>query len=307
MVPAFEEAVFALEESTVSNPVRTGFGLHIIEVTATRGGSEASFDDVRDDVEAAYRRFEGENLYFDYAERLAETAYENAASLTPAAESLGLIVRESDWLTRDSTPSGDEALSSPRVINAAFSDDVLVGGNNSDLIEVGPQQAIVLRVLEHEPAGFLDFDANRDQVQEDFVREQSAAAAVAEGTATVERLSAGTSTLGEVAASNAEVLQGPELITRTSASLPPAVRRAAFAGGLAPTGGAGFTGAADANGDFFVIAIDKIQPGAKSTLPEVARETMAAQLAAQQAEGTLRHVIEELRKRTKVELLPIGD
>lgn len=218
-----------------------------------------------------------------------------------------MTVRESDWLTRDTVPSGSDVLASPRVINAAFSEDVLVAGNNSDLIEVGPQQAIVVRILEHEPAGFLDFDANRERVQEDFIRDRAAAEAATEGAATVERLSAGTLTLGEVAAANAEVLQGPEVITRTSTSLPPNVLRAAFAGGLASEGGAGFTGAADANGDFFVVAIDKIQPGEKSTLPDTARETMAAQLAAQQAEGTLRHVIGELRKRTKVELLPIGD
>ena len=106
---------------------------------------------MREEVEQAYRKFEGENLYFDYAERLAESAYENSGSPTPAAEALGLQVQTTDWLTRNGPFSG--VLDSPKVLAAAFSDDVLVEGHNSELIEVGPQQTVVVRVADHEPAG----------------------------------------------------------------------------------------------------------------------------------------------------------
>ena len=61
-------------------------------------------------------------------------------SLTPAAEALGLQVQTTDWITRDPVRCPGR-LDSPKVINAAFSDDVLIEGHNSELIEVGQQQA----------------------------------------------------------------------------------------------------------------------------------------------------------------------
>ncbi|MCB1798406.1 MAG: SurA N-terminal domain-containing protein, partial [Gammaproteobacteria bacterium] len=168
MVPAFEDAAFTLAKGDFSDPVRTEFGFHIIQVTDVRGGSDAAFADMRDKVEAAYRKFEAENLYFDYAERLAQSAYENSASLTPAAEALGLTVRTTDWVTRSGQLPAP--LDAPKVMNAVFSDDVLTEGHNSELIEVGPQRAVVLRVAEHEAAGVLGFDQNRKTIESDFRR-----------------------------------------------------------------------------------------------------------------------------------------
>jgi peptidyl-prolyl cis-trans isomerase D len=47
--------------------------------------------------------------------------------------------------------SGNELISRPEIINAAFSEDVLKG-NNSSLIELGDDRSLVLRMTEHQPA-----------------------------------------------------------------------------------------------------------------------------------------------------------
>ena len=61
------------------HPVRTEFGSYIIQVTDVRGGSwmqRSPTCATRSRRRTAFA--EAENLYFDYAERLAQSAYENS-------------------------------------------------------------------------------------------------------------------------------------------------------------------------------------------------------------------------------------
>lgn len=50
MVPEFEEAAFTLEIGTVSEPVKTQFGYHLILVEGKNEASVKSFDEVKDSV-----------------------------------------------------------------------------------------------------------------------------------------------------------------------------------------------------------------------------------------------------------------
>lgn len=51
MVPEFEEAAFSMEAGEISEPVKTDFGYHIIQVVAVEKGSQAKLEDVRDQIE----------------------------------------------------------------------------------------------------------------------------------------------------------------------------------------------------------------------------------------------------------------
>ena len=52
MVKPFEDAVFALKEGEISEPIRTDFGLHIIQLTSIKPASVKSFDEVRGQIES---------------------------------------------------------------------------------------------------------------------------------------------------------------------------------------------------------------------------------------------------------------
>jgi peptidyl-prolyl cis-trans isomerase C len=52
--PGLDAALFALPVNQLSEPVQTGMGWHILEVTARREGHDRSFEEVRDDIVAKF-------------------------------------------------------------------------------------------------------------------------------------------------------------------------------------------------------------------------------------------------------------
>lgn len=300
MVPAFEEAAFALEPGVVSEPVRSEFGYHLIKVTEVRGGSGADFDAVRDRVDAAYRAFEAESLYFEYAERLAEVAYEQSDSLVPAAEALGLQVETTGWVARDG--AFPVPLTSPRVGAAVFSDDVLLERHNSELIEIGPQQAVVVRIAEHEPSGIQPFDSHRAEIEADYVRAQAAQRATAAGEAYLERLKRGETTLGALAEAGAYSLYEPGAVGRDQAGVPAEVLRTAFAMAAPGTGAAAYAGTASAAGDYLLVELSAVEPGQLGAMTAAERERLVSQIQDALGETELDSLTRNLRDQAKVEL-----
>jgi peptidyl-prolyl cis-trans isomerase D len=303
MVPPFEQAAFELNKDEVSELVRTDFGFHIIQVTDIRGGSDAGFADLREKVESAFRKFEAENLYFDYAERLANSAYESPDSLTPASEALGLKVQTTDWITRDAVLPG--ALGSPRVVNAAFADDVLVEGHNSELIEVGQQQALVVRVAEHEPAGVKPFADNLDLLGKDYKVDKASEAAAAAGAKAIAELDAGGESLEQLASDKAWVLEQPGEVGREQPTVPAEVLAKAF--GLKPPeqGATAYAGVVSAEGDYMVIAVSGVQGGELAALSDAERQEAVQQATNVAASAQLRYFTRSLRDRAKIDLKPI--
>lgn len=161
MDKAFEEASFALQPGEMSEPVRSQFGYHLILLEEARGGETQGFDEVREQLLREVRNERAEQKYFDLAEQLASLTYEHPESLDEAASELDLPILESALFSRD---GGEGVLASPRVSAAAFSEDVLARGNNSEAIEVGRNHMIVLRIREHLPEALRPLDEVRDEI-----------------------------------------------------------------------------------------------------------------------------------------------
>lgn len=65
MVPEFEEAAFNMEVGSMSEPVKTQFGYHIIKLNEKNDPSEASFDDVKNEVQNQLLTKKQESVYMD--------------------------------------------------------------------------------------------------------------------------------------------------------------------------------------------------------------------------------------------------
>ena len=294
MDPAFEEAVFAMQPGEVSEPVRSSFGFHLIKLEAIKAGSVKPFDMARPEVEQAYRKAEGESRYFELAEKLADFSYEDPTTLEPAADALDLEIVQSDWISRD---SAEGVFATPKVLNAAFSEDVLVERYNSELIEIDQESSLVLRVDEHEVATTQPLAEVKDRIAEILRQQNAQAQAQAEADRRQQEIANG-APLAQVAGS-LEVT-GPLSLGRNDRSVPVELMGAVFSSAK-PAEGAVTTGTVRlANGDVALFALQAVKEGP-------AQEAMAGMLAQSYQRELERSLYDELvadlESRADIEIL----
>ncbi len=298
MDPAFENAVFSMKPDQVSAPIRTHFGLHIIQLVGVRPGGKADLAAVRDKVEAAVRASKGEHLFYDDSERLANVSYEHPDSLEPAAKALGLKIQTSDWIGRSGGPG---PLSNPKVTAAAFSDDVLVQRYNSEPIELGQEHVLVLRVVDHQDAHVKPLDAVRSEIAETLAQQRGAEQARKAGEAVLARLRGGAAIDAEATAVGRK-LNRPGLVGRDATDVPPAVLADAFKLPKPAAGKTSYGEASLSGGDFAVVAVSGVQDGAVQSGEAARQEPEILAAARARADGIFRSYVDYAKSQTKIEI-----
>lgn len=245
LVPALETAFFELEAGEVSAPVESNFGWHLAKLDELNPERTLAFEDesVQADLHRLYRARESELRFREMADTLEQAAFENPASLEPAAEAVELPLQTSGWLTRDA--QGD-IFAFDQVRREAFSREVLAG-ENSGLISLGNARVIVLRALEHEPVRQRSFEEVRESILGQL-RETRAADRARQQAETIAAAVRDGADLGELAASENLRIETHGPIIRDDDSVDRVVRRAVFSlprpEGDAPTVGQVDLGAA---------------------------------------------------------------
>ena len=187
MVPPFEQAVFALQRGAISDLVQSDFGFHIIQLVEVRQPPAEPFEAVRERLAAELRQQQAQLRFAEAAESFSNLVYEQADSLAPAAQALGLTVRRAQAVVRSggTQPAGlAPALSNERLLEALFASDSLALKRNTEAIEVSAgQQLVSARVLAHRPAQLQPLDAVRPQAREQLLQRRSLEASRTEGQA----------------------------------------------------------------------------------------------------------------------------
>jgi peptidyl-prolyl cis-trans isomerase D len=191
MVKPFADAVFALKKiGDISGVVKSDFGYHIIELTGIQPGRTRTLDEVRKELTAALQKQKAASAYAEAAERFSDLVFEQGDSLQGVAQRFKLKLQTSDWLTKaaDKAPS---PLNNPKLINALFSDDVLVKKHNTPAVEVAPETMVAARVLEHEDASLRKFDDVKSSIERDLRLQEALKLAANEGAAQISKLRLG--------------------------------------------------------------------------------------------------------------------
>ncbi len=257
MDKAFEDATFALKPGEVSELVRSAFGYHIIRLETVRGGSTRPFAEVREQILAEVRNERAEQQFYDQAEQLANLTYEHPDTLEQAASQLALTVKQSEPFTRR---GGAELLANPRLVSAAFSEDVLARGNNSEVIEVGRNHLVVLRALQHQPEMRRPLESVREDIVTRLRRDKAAVAAHEAAVALQQQLQQGGDPALVAKGARAK-WQRKDGLAREDGSVDAAVLRKAFSIPRPQAAQPNWDLVVTANGDIAVVGLYAVRDG----------------------------------------------
>lgn len=295
---AFDSALFSLQKGQISKPVLSDEGYHVLWLRDVRSGDAKPFAEVRDQIAKDYLSTERDRQYNELAGKLTDQTYQNPSTLDPAAQELKLPIKTTDLFSRK---GGEGILANPKLVQAAFSDDVLNQGNNSGLIDLGQDHAVVVRVDKHVPSAARPLAEVKDEVRKKILDERTAAEEQKHADALLARLQKGDD-MQAVASSVGASAQTVADAVRMQQGVAPEVLEQAFLLPHPAAGKAQFARVAMHDGNYALVAVDKVQEGDLSKITPDQRSTLRDQMS--QAYGILatQGFIDALKAKTEIKI-----
>ncbi len=270
MDPAFEEAVFAIDQAAT-----------------------VEFADIKDKVAQQYRQQQAERQFYNRAEELANLTYENPETLDVAADSLGLEVKTSDLFTQS---GGKGIAENSAVVTAAFSDDVLNQELNSQVIELSDTHILVVRKHEHVAPALLPFESVSPAIREQIRYQRASDLAYIQGEAKLQEMKAG--------GSGAEVFSGnwyeAAFYGRDSQEVSAQILNQAFA--LPNTQATQYAGFTAETGNYVVVAVSDVRDGDSDNIGSELRASLAANLNRLNSTAEAGAFLSALRNAAKIKI-----
>jgi len=178
------EAAFTADKDSVSGPIASVFGYHLLVIDDIQAGEELGLDDVRPQIEATLRNESAIDLVYDLINQL-EDSLGSGATLAEAAAGINLSVN----MITDIDPNGrdiDGNLMENAFADLASDSQFLAQGWEMDLDEISQVIAsaddsfFVLQPVDEKPARERSLEEVRSRLVADWTKIQALASAKAE-------------------------------------------------------------------------------------------------------------------------------
>ena len=184
----FEAALASLEVGEISGAVKTDAGIHFIKLISTQQ-QEFNFGDEQERITQELMREATSDLLVEKLELMRELSF-NADSLADVAEDVDLTLEKTELFSRR---GGLGVAAIPDVISAAFSPEVLDDGYASEVLELGNDRYLVLKLVKYVDARQLKLSEVRDRVESSLSGETVQQLIADKGSQVLDQLKAGDS------------------------------------------------------------------------------------------------------------------
>ncbi len=293
---AFEKTVKELKEGEVSDVVETEAGFHFIKLTELNVVAAPSFEESKGRIENALKQAEAEGMLADILTRLGELTF-NAENLVDAANELDLTIETSDLFTR---AQGSGIASNASVRNAAFSEEVLTDGHNSQVLELAPDHVAVVRVKEYFPEAVKPFAEVAESVSAKL-KSDKAETLLAKKAAAIESELRQGGDIESLAKDNSVEWHVSADTDRNNPGLDRELLAAVF-DLPKPLSQPVDTSIRLRNGDYVVVQLTKVNPGDISKITVAQRQGLRQQLEGNQGNAAFRSFVEFNRAESDITL-----
>lgn len=253
------------------------------------------YAEVKSQVRMAYVDQEANKQWTQIMDEVANLSYEHPDSLNPLAEKLKLKIQTTDFFSKSYDGKGGLA-SHPEIVAAAFSDDVVSGGNNSDVIKLDQGKSIyVLRVVNHEPAHEKPFAEVKDNIKQILLSQAATQKAKEKATDVKKALEAGDSI--KSVQSKFGIILSMQSVGRFDEQIPGEILQQAF---MLPLKNSGVTKMG--KNDFAVVQVLSITPGKISSISAKERAMYQNVVENEWAQAELFAYVRAIMSNTKVKL-----
>lgn len=251
--------------------------------------------EVKSAVRGEYVNQEAQKRWNQMLEEMSNIAYEHPDNLDALVKKFNVNVKISDFFAQNY--DGKQGLeSNAEVVTAAFSDDVLAGGNNSDVIKLDQgKEACVLRVVDHVAAHEQSFSEVEKDIKDILLNEHAMQRAKEKAQQLQQALDAGDSL--EKIQKTYGIILSQQTVNRFDHGLPSDILQQAF---ILPAHHAGVTKVS--NTGFAAVQVLSITPGEISSVSAKERAMYKSVVTNEWAQAELSAYVRAIMKSAKVKV-----
>jgi len=268
-----EIAASELAVGEVSDRVETEAGIHFLLLTDRKEKAQASFEDLKEQLTRKIQERAADTSLLSLIEELRDVAF-NSVDLKKVAEISNNQIDISDLFSRSGRE--ESIFSEKKIIDAAFSEEVVKDGYNSEVIELSPRHFIVLRKSRYLPSKLKPMAEVKPEIIRQIKESKIKLIALEEAARLGEEIIQGETTIEEIALQGGYEWQVEIGGTRSKNELPRELSEKVFsipiASALPVT-----NQSLDESGFIFLYELVRVQPGgmdkfSSQELPQIKKQ-----------------------------------
>jgi len=289
----FENAAFSLAAvGDLSDVVRTDFGFHIIKLTELSSSVVTEFEEVKEEIMATLIRRKATEMFFEYQEQMAALAFEVPDTLQEVASVFNGTVFETVLFERGRLPA---AVNYPQVEGIAFSSELVDEQVNSDLLEIGNERVMVVRVAEHKPQRTLALEEVKEGIVAQLTQDKAQALALTWLQDIEAKMMEG-EPVEELLQEQGVSWSNKAVVARNSTELDPEVTKALFALSLKEQNNVSIV--TQSNGNVALVKLDSVNVDDDITADQI--QAASARFASADSRRGFENFVEALRAEAEI-------